>query len=382
MLYLDNAATTFPKAPGVSQAVAYYLNEVGASVNRGVYASAQAAGMTALRLRRELCGLMGHSDPTHCVLTPGNTWSLNMVLLGALGRGGHCLVSAMEHNAVMRPLRRLADRGVTFDRIPCDGTGRLDLSAIPALIRPDTRLLVMAHGSNVSGTIQDAAAVGEICRQYNIPFVLDAAQTAGHMPMDFAGWNLAALAAPGHKGLLGPSGTGVLLLRPDFARALEPVITGGTGSASHTEEQPDYMPDKFEPGTPNLPGIYGLEAAVSWILQTGVDTIRRREEEMCRLFLEGLARIPNIRLVGSREWENRAAVFSLDFRGRDNAEVAFALEQEFGVLTRCGLHCAPAAHHTLGTYPQGTVRLSPGPFTTDQELTDALTAIDTLARRA
>ena len=382
MLYLDNAATTFPKAPGVSQAVAYYLNEVGASVNRGVYASAQAAGMTALRLRQELCALMGHSDPTHCVLTPGNTWSLNMVLLGTLGRGGHCLVSAVEHNAVMRPLRRLADRGVTFDRIPCDDTGRLDLSAIPALIRPDTRLLVMAHGSNVSGTIQDAAAVGEICRQYQIPFVLDAAQTAGHMPMDFAGWNLAALAAPGHKGLLGPSGTGVLLLRPDFARALEPVITGGTGSASHTEEQPDYMPDKFEPGTPNLPGIYGLEAAVSWILQTGVDAIRRREEEMCHLFLEGLSQIPNIRLAGSWESENRAAVFSLDFLGQDNAEVAFALEQEFGVLTRCGLHCAPAAHHTLGTYPQGTVRLSPGPFTTDQELTDALTAIDTLARRA
>ena len=379
MIYMDNAATSFPKPPAVAEAMAYYLNEVGASINRGVYQSAQEAGLVTLSLRQRLCRLMGHGDPTHCILTPGNTWGLNLVLLGALGPGDHCLVSAVEHNAVMRPLRLLAERGVAFHRIPCDETGRLRLEEAEGLFRPNTRLVLVAHGSNVSGAVQDAAALGRLCRERGVPLVLDAAQTAGHIPIDFAGWGLSALAAPGHKGLLGPSGTGVLLLSPEFARSLRPVITGGTGSASDQEVQPDYMPDKFEPGTPNLPGIYGLEAALRWIEEQGLAAIRAREEAMCARFLAGLRDIPHIRLAGSWESENRAAVFSLDFLRRDNAEAAFQLEQDFGVLTRCGLHCAPAAHRALGTFPQGTVRFSPGPFTTDDELDQALAAIAAVA---
>ena len=375
---MDNAATSFPKAPGVSAAMVRYTEEVGASINRGVYGSAQEAGLEALTLRERAGRLLGRRDPTHCVVTPGDTWGLNMVLLGALGPGDHCLVSAVEHNAVMRPLHALRERGVTFDRAPCDRAGRLDLRAMEGLFRPNTRLVLLAHGSNVSGAVQDEAGAAELCRRRGVPLVLDAAQTAGHFPIDFDGLGLAALCAPGHKGLLGPSGTGLLLLSEEFAAALRPIITGGTGSASHEEVQPPYMPDKFESGTPNLPGIYGLSAALGYLLSQG-DAVRRREEEMVEQFLEGLRGVEGVRLAGPWEAERRAAVFSLDFLEMDNAEAAFRLEADYGILTRCGLHCAPAAHKALGTFPQGTVRFSPGPFTTDGEIQETLAAVRALA---
>lgn len=378
-IYLDNGATSFPKPPVVAEAMTRYMTEVGASINRGVYASAQDAGMTTLTLREDLCRLFHHGDPTHCILTAGNTMGLNMVIRGWLKPGDHCLVSSMEHNAVMRPLNDLLAQGVAFDRIPCDGTGRLDVSAIPGLIRPNTRLLVMAHGSNVSGVVQDAAAVGTVCRAHGIPFVLDAAQTAGHWPIDFEAMGLSALSAPGHKGLMGPSGIGVLLLSAEFAKGLTPLFTGGTGSASHTEVQPDYMPDKFESGTPNLPGIYGLQAAVDFILSTGVETLRAHETALTKRFLDGLRKIDGIRLAGPWELEDRVGVISIDFEHQDNAEASFRLEQEYGIMTRCGLHCAPSAHKTLGTFPQGTVRFSPGWFTTDGEIDAALSAIAQIA---
>ena len=379
-IYLDNGATSFPKPPAVAQAMFQYMTEVGASINRGVYGSAQAAGMTTLLLREGLCRLFHHGDPTHCVLTPGNTAGLNMVLRGFLKSGDHCLVSSVEHNAVMRPLTDLAAQGVAFDRIPCDRDGRLDPADIPALIRPNTRLVVMAHGSNVSGAVQDAAAVGEICHERGIPFVLDAAQTAGHWPIDFAAMHLSALSVPGHKGLMGPSGIGALLLSAEFAKALTPILTGGTGSASDSEAQPDYMPDKFESGTPNLPGIYGFQAAVDFILNTGVEVLQARERELTARFLDGLREVKGIRLAGPWDLKDRVGVISVDFADVDNAEAAYQLEQDYGILTRCGLHCAPAAHKTLGTFPQGTVRFSPGHYTTEEEIDTAVKAIAELAQ--
>ena len=378
-IYLDNAATSFPKPPAVAAAMARYLTEVGASINRGVYASAQDAGMTTLLLRESLCRLFRHGDPTHCILTSGNTLGLNMALRGWLKPGDHCITSSMEHNAVMRPLHDLADQGVSFDRVPCDGEGRLDPADLLPLIRPNTRLVVMAHASNVGGGVQDAAAVGRICRERGIPFLLDAAQTAGHWDIDFEGWGLSALSVPGHKGLMGPSGTGALLLSPEFAAGLTPVISGGTGSASDSERQPDYMPDRFESGTPNLPGIYGLYAALEFIQETGVETLRRREETLTGQFLAELRDIPAVRLAGPRTLENRAGVISVDFLEQDNAEAAFRLEQQYGILTRCGLHCAPAAHRTLGTFPQGTVRFSPGWYTTREEIAEAAAAVREIA---
>lgn len=377
-IYLDQAATSFPKPPCVAARMAEYLTRVGANVNRGVYGAAQQAELVELRLRQRLCELFDFADPTHVVLTPGNTWGLNLVLGGALHPGDHCIVSAMEHNAVMRPLQRLAKQGVTFDRIPCDGEGFLDLTALEALFRPNTKLVVLAHASNVSGTVQDAAAVGRLCAAHGVPFCLDAAQTAGHLPLSFRELGLSALSVPAHKGLMGPQGLGALLLAPDLAKALDPYVTGGTGSASDSEEQPDYMPDKFEPGTPNLPGIYGWEAALAFLQEIGVEAVRTHDEALSRRFLAGIRDLPGVRLVGPADPARRVGVFSLDFVGQDNAEIAYRLEADYGIQTRCGLHCAPAAHKTLRTFPRGTVRFSTGWFTTESDIDAALAAVKAL----
>lgn len=372
-IYLDQAATSFPKPPQVAAQMTHYLTDVGATINRSVYAPAQEAGLVTLSLRERLCRLLGYGGrPTHAILTAGCTMSLNLILRGLLRPGDHCIVSAMEHNAVMRPLLAL---GVDFDRIPCDETGLLDPADILPLIRPNTKLLVMAHGSNVSGAVQDAAAVGAVCQAHGIAFALDAAQTAGHYPVDFDGFGCDALAVPAHKGLLGPGGIGGLLLSDDFAKKLEPVMTGGTGSASHTEIQPAFLPDKFESGTANLPGIYGWEAALAFLEEVTVDAVRAHDLALSTRFLNGLQAIPNIRLAGPADPQKRVGVFSLDFPGRDNALVGDRLEQEFGIFTRCGLHCAPNAHRTLGTYPGGTVRFSLGWFNTEQDVDAALSAI-------
>ena len=373
-IYLDNAATSFPKPAGVSARMKEYMDSVGATINRSVYGAAQDAGLVTLRLRERLARLFSFPEkPTHVILTPGATAGLNFILKGFLRSGDHCLVSSMEHNAVMRPLLQL--QGVEFDRIPCDEEGRLDPAAMLPLIRPNTRLCVMAHGSNVCGTVQDAATVGAICAEHGIAFALDAAQTAGHIPIDFQALHLSALCVPGHKGLLGPSGIGALLLRDDFAHALTPLLAGGTGSASDSEYLPDYLPDRFESGTPNLPGIYGFEEALRFIEETGIDALRAHELELTARFLEGLRTIPNLRLCGTEELSRRVGVISVDFTQADNAEAAFRLENEFGILTRCGLHCAPSAHKTLGTFPQGTVRFSLGFSSTAADVDAALAAL-------
>lgn len=374
-VYLDNAATSFPKPPTVGARMREYVDEVGASVNRGSYQAAQQAELVTLRLRQRLCALFRFADPAHVILTPGNTWGLNMLLLGALRPGDHVLVSAMEHNAVMRPLTQLAKHGVAFDRIPCDAEGRLQADRIETMLRPNTRLVLLAHASNVSGTVQDAAAVGEICAARGIAFALDAAQTAGHIPLDFTALHLSALSVPAHKGLMGPQGIGALLLRPDFAETLEPIVSGGTGSVSDSEDIPLYLPDRFEPGTPNLPGIYGWEAALEYLEGITVEAVAAHDRALSERLLAGLRDMPSVVLVGLYTAEGRVGVFSLDFPGKDNAEIAARLEEEFGILTRCGLHCAPSAHRTLGTFPRGTVRLSLGWFNTEADIDRALRAI-------
>jgi len=373
-IYLDNAATSFPKPEGVSAAMKHYLDEVGATINRSVYGSAQDAGLKTLQLRERLKRLFRFPEPvTHAILTPGATWGLNMVIKGFLKPGDHCLVSSMEHNAVMRPLLQM--EGVQFDRIPCDREGLLDPADIEPLIRPNTRLCILAHGSNVCGSVQDAEAVGAICRKHGIAFVLDAAQTAGHYPIDFEAFHLSALCVPGHKGLLGPSGIGALLMTDAFSRELAPIVAGGTGSASDSELLPEYLPDRFESGTPNLPGIYGWEAALGFVEETGIEALRSHEMRLCKRFLEGLDRIDGAALCGTRSLDRRVGVVSVDFLHKDNAEAAFELETDHGILTRCGLHCAPSAHRTLDTFPRGTVRFSLGFASTEADVDAALAAI-------
>ena len=372
--YLDNAATSFPKPEGVSAAMKNYMDTVGATINRSVYGAAQDAGLTTLLLRESLKKFFHFPDPvTHVILTPGATAGLNMVIKGFLKPGDHCIVSSMEHNAVMRPLLQLT--GVEYDRIQANREGLINASDVEKLIRPNTKLLIMAHGSNVCGAVQDAAAVGEICKAHGIAFALDVAQTAGHIDIDFEKWGLSALVAPGHKGLLGPSGIGVMLLADKFAKQLDPLIAGGTGSASDSEYLPDYLPDRFESGTPNLPGIYGLAASMEFLQAEGLEKLHAHEMELTKRFLEGVANISGVAVCGPQGLENRVGVISLDFIGQDNAEVAYRLEVDHGILTRCGLHCAPSAHKSLDTFPRGTVRFSLGFASTEEDVDTAIAAI-------
>ena len=377
-IYLDNAATSFPKPEAVAQAMVRYLSEVGAPLNRSVYGAAQEAELTTLSLREQLKQFFHFPEKaTHVILTPGNTYGLNFLLKGYLHPGDHVIVSAMEHNAVMRPLLQMTE--VSFDRLPADGSGYIDPNDIHSLIRPNTKVIVMAHGSNVSGSVQDAEAVGQIAAQYGIPFALDGAQTAGHFSLDFQRFRLSALSVPGHKGLLGPSGIGALLVTEDMARKLTPLVAGGTGSASDSEYLPDFLPDRFESGTMNLPGIYGWEASMSFINGRGIDALRAHEMVLTKRFLDGIRDIPGVRLCGPDKLDDRVGVISLDFLDRDNAAVTYELEQRFGILTRCGLHCAPAAHKSLGTFPRGTVRFSLGYANTSTDVDAAVAGIRILA---
>ena len=372
--YLDKAATSFPKPEGVSAAMKAYMDTVGATINRSVYGAAQDAGLETLLLRESLKKFFHFPDPvTHVILTPGATAGLNMVIKGYLKPGDHCIVSSMEHNAVMRPLLQL--QGVEYDRIQANREGLINPADVEALIKPNTKLLIMAHGSNVCGAVQDAAAVGAICRKHGIAFALDVAQTAGHIDIDFEGWGLSALVAPGHKGLLGPSGIGVMLLADKFAKELDPLIAGGTGSASDSEYLPDYLPDRFESGTPNLPGIYGLAASMRFLQAEGLEKLHAHEMQLCKRFMDGVSKIPGVAICGPQGLDNRVGVISLDFIGQDNAEVAYRLEMDHGILTRCGLHCAPSAHKSLDTFPRGTVRFSLGFASTDEDVDTALAAI-------
>lgn len=376
MIYLDNAATSWPKAPGVSDQMKYYLDSVGASLNRGVYAPAQEVGLKTLTLREQLAAFFHHPDPNCVLLTSGNTAALNLAIKGLLHTGDHVLVSSLEHNAVMRPLVQL---GVAFDRVPCDAEGFLRCDLIEPLLRPNTKLFVLNHASNVCGTVQNVEAVGKLCKLHGIPLLLDAAQSAGHVAVDFEAFGLSALAVPAHKGLLGPQGVGALLVTPEFAARLDPLLAGGTGSVSDSEDIPPYMPDRFEPGTPNLPGIFGWSAAMDYVNQVGLDALRRHEAALTEHFLRGLAKIDRIRLIGTTDMTRRVGVIGVDFAQIDNAEAADRLEQDYGILTRCGMHCAPAAHKALGTFPQGVVRFSVGAFTTETEINAAINAVRALA---
>ncbi len=377
-IYLDNAATSFPKPESVARAMVRYLNEVGAPLNRSVYQNAQEAELVTLSLREQLKRFFHFpGKATHVILTPGNTYGLNFLIKGYLRPGDHVIVSSMEHNAVMRPLLQMPE--VSFDRVQANREGFIDPDDIHALIRPNTKLILMAHGSNVSGSVQDAEAFGAIAARYGIPFALDGAQTAGHYPLDFQRSQLSALSVPGHKGLLGPSGIGALLVTEEMAKMLTPLVAGGTGSVSDSEYLPAYLPDRFESGTMNLPGIYGWEAAMSYISERGIDSLRAHESQLTKRFLAGIREIPRVRLCGPADTENRVGVISLDFPDRDNAAVSYELEQRYGILIRCGLHCAPSAHKSLGTFPKGTVRFSLGYANTEADVDAAVAAIRTLA---
>lgn len=374
-IYFDNAATAFPKAPGVGDAMKHYIDHIGCNVKRGVYKSSLSAEETVFETRERLCRLFNFDKAENIVFTLNITYGLNFLLKGILKHGDHCIVSSMEHNAVMRPLSQLKVRDVSFSRVQCDACGRISISELEKEITDNTKAVVMTHASNVCGTVLPLHEVGKLCSERGLFFIIDSAQSAGILNLDFKALHADAIAFTGHKGLLGPQGVGGFLINDRAARVMDPLISGGTGSFSEFEEQPEYMPDKFEAGTANLPGIFGLHAALNYLEQVGIDAIREEEMRLAKAFMEDVSGIPGLEIIGLRGTEGRTAVVSLNFTEKDNAEVAYALDQDYGIMTRCGLHCAPSAHKTLRTFPDGTVRFSFSHFNTLAEIELAVDAI-------
>lgn len=378
-IYLDHAATSFPKPEQVSTAVYRYMTEIGCNINRGCYERSYALEETVLETRERLCALMGAEDSRNVVFTRNTTEGLNLLLKGVLKPGDHVLVSSLEHNAVMRPLNQLAARGVSFTRVPCSLTGELRLKAMENCLQTCTRAVVMTHASNVCGTMMPIFRVGEFCKKHGLLLFVDSAQTAGVFPIDMQRMGISALAFAGHKGLLGPQGLGGVIVREGLEKEIDPLVSGGTGSLSHTEDIPDFMPDRLEAGTPNLPGIVGLHAALDWIESTGMEHIRAHELALTQQFLEGLKPLEKrgcIRLIGKTDCENRTGVVSIQTLHQDIAQAAYRLDHDYGIMTRVGLHCAPAAHQALQTYPTGTIRFSFGWANTPEDVEAALRALE------
>ena len=357
-IYFDNGSTSWPKAPGVQEAVLELLKNGAFNINRGNYAGAYEVESVVLETRDQLVQLFHGTDSRNVIFTPGITYSLNYFIKGFLKNGDHVLVSGLEHNAVMRPLEQMKLAGVDYDIVPVDEEGNLDPEDLRERIRINTKAVIMTHASNVCGTVVPIREIGSICKEYGLFFVVDTAQSAGTLPVDMQECQVDFLAFTAHKGLLGPQGIGGFLISERLDKKMEPYIAGGTGSQSDSLLMPDYLPDKYESGTMNLPGIIGLHASLDYIREQGLKAIHDKKMELTEYLLNEVKRIPQVRIVGRKDVQDRVAVVSLDFLTIDNAVAAFELEQECGVMTRVGLHCAPAAHQSLHTFPQGTVRFA------------------------
>ena len=377
-IYFDNGSTSWPKAPGVAEAVGRLLTEGAFNINRGNYEGAYEVEEAVLDTRDQLARLFHAENSRRVIFTPGITHSLNYFIRGFLKRGDHVLVTGMEHNAVMRPLRCMEREGVAWECIPTDREGNVRASDVAGMIRKDTKAVIALHASNVCGTIVPVEEIGRICRERGVFFVVDTAQSAGTIPLHMEEACVDFLAFTGHKGLLGPQGVGGFLISDRLDGQMEPLIAGGTGSSSDSLDMPRTLPDKYESGTMNLPGIIGLHAALSYLERTGLETIRRRKLELTGYFLEEVKKLPSVRIAGRQGTEGRVAVVSLDFEGRDNAVTAFRLEQEYGIMTRVGLHCAPMAHRALGTFPQGTVRFAFSAANTEDEIDRCVRALHSI----
>jgi cysteine desulfurase family protein len=378
-VYLDNGATSFPKAPGVAESISDYILNVGTNVNRGAY-SASYQAENALYETRELVGeLFNFSKSENVIFTKNITESLNVLIKGLLRNGDHVVVSSMEHNAVMRPLNALGDK-IEYTKAKCNNIGELDIKDFEKSFKLNTRAVVMTHASNVCGTILNLEKVGKICKEKGVYFIIDSAQTAGFLDVDFNKLNADAIGFTGHKSLLGPQGIGGFVISDSLVDEMDTFIEGGTGSLSDTELQPDYMPDKFESGTLNIPGIYGLNASLKYLLKEGLENIRDKELDLLDNFIQGIYNIENIEIIGKKTLEKRTGILSLDFTNKDNGIISHKLSKNFGIMTRCGMHCAPLAHRTLGTFPRGTVRFGLSHFNTLEEIEYTLDSINKILK--
>lgn len=367
-IYFDNGSTSWPKAPGVAEAMSELLTKGAFNINRGNYEGAYEVEGLVLETREKLAKMFHCEDSKRVLFSPGITHSLNYFIKGFLKAGDHVIVSGIEHNAVMRPLRQMEACGVTYDIAATAEDGSVTAEAVESLVNPKTKAVIISHASNVCGTVLPIEAIGQVCKKHDLFFVVDSAQSAGTIQIDIEKCGIDFLAFTGHKGLLGPQGIGGFLISERLDAQMVPYLSGGTGSQSDSLDMPTNLPDKYESGTMNLPGIIGLHAAFSYIEEIGIDRIHDKKMELTSYFLERVKEFPNIRVVGKQDVQDRVAVVSLDFQGDDNAIIAFELEQNYGIMTRVGLHCAPIAHQSLHTYPQGTVRFAFSASNTKEEI--------------
>jgi len=381
MIYLDNAATSWPKPKAVKQAILHFLENVGANPGRSSHRLSVEAGRILYQTRESIAKLFNVKDPLRVVFGLNATEAFNIVLRGFLRSGEHVITSSIEHNSVMRPLRDLEKKGVEVSVVQCSSQGFIDPVEVEKSVKKNTFMIVLNHGSNVVGSLQSVSEVGEIARRNNLLFLVDAAQTGGSVSIDIERDKIDLLAFTGHKSLYGPQGTGGLVLgdRVDIERFI-PIKTGGTGSHSQFEIHPNFLPDLFECGTPNIMGLAGLNASVKYLLEQDIDKIRNYEMNLTGNLIDGLNEIPNILLYGKCEPENQTAVVSFNIKGIPVNEIGLLLDEEYGIMSRVGLHCAPLAHKTIGTFPNGTVRLSLGYFNTEEEIEEAIKAVWNIAK--
>ncbi len=376
MIYLDNAATTRQKPPQVIEAVVQAMTTMG-NASRGAHGSALQAARAVYDARCKLACLFGCPRADHVVFTCNATEALNIAIHGILSPGDHVISTDLEHNSVLRPLYRLERHGVSVSFVPADRQGRPDLSAFSALIRPETKAIICTHASNLTGNLVDVARVGAIARAHGLLFLVDASQTAGAVPIHMEEMGIDILCFTGHKGLMGPQGTGGLCIRPGVE--IRPWKVGGSGVQSYRKEQPEEYPTRLEAGTLNSHGIMGLSAALDFIAETGVETIARREQDLMRRFYEGVSPLPGVTVYGDFSQPHRAAIVSLNIGDLDSGEVSDLLSQAYNIATRPGAHCAPRMHQALGTTRQGAVRFSFSWFNTEEEIDAAVRAVASIA---
>ena len=377
-IYFDNSSTSFPKAPNVGRAMGEFIENGAFNINRGSYEGAYEAGSAVLDTREMLKDLFNCPNSKNVVFTPSVTYSLNFFIKGFLKPGDHVLVTSVEHNAVMRPLVQMEKLGVEFDAVPCDEEGGVTADDFRAYIKENTKAIITTHASNVCGTIIPIEEIGALCKEKGLVYAVDTAQTAGILNIDMQKANIDFLAFTGHKGLLGPQGIGGFITSDKLEGLIEPVISGGTGSLSDSEEIPDFLPDRFESGTLNLPGIIGLHQALVYLKEAGIDNMRNEKMEITKYFLDQVKEIEGVRIAGKKTVEGRLGVVSIDFEGFDNSIVSFYLSSKYKIMTRVGMHCAPRAHKTLKTFPQGTVRFSFSHFNTKEEVDVCIDSIKTI----
>ncbi len=377
-IYMDNAATTFPKPEAVYQAVDFFNRHMGGNPGRGSSKATLQAGSILMDCRDALADFFNIADSSHIAFTLNITEAINIAIKGFLRPGDHVISSSMEHNSVARPLHVINQHnGVEWTTVPCAGDGTLDPEDLRRAIQPNTRMICMLHASNLTGTLMPVEEVGAIAREHDLLFVLDTAQTAGVLPIDVEKQSIDVLTFTGHKGLLGPQGTGGIYLRPGLN--INPLKQGGTGSLSEYLEHPAFMPDLLESGTQNTPGIAGLLAGLNFIKEQGIDRIRSHEQHLCDKIIKGLKEIPGVTVYGPVESIKRTAVVSFNIHEMDCGEVSTQLDYKYGVVTRSGLHCTPLAHRTIGTFESGSCRLSPGYFNSIEDADIVIEAVHEIA---